>query len=192
MCPRDQLILNHLAFATGSARNIYARLPRHHVEFEEIEAEAFAAVCRAVDEFGPDQGCTLSTFVWRNIYWAIMDYLRSIDPLSKHDRALVEAGLHEDIRLLRIETAAGVDVPPNQECSVVEREREAHIPAAIAALRPRHAALIRRHYYGGETITEAGKALGVGWSRASDIHRRSLQLMRETLQAAGIRSVRDL
>ncbi|RMH44378.1 MAG: sigma-70 family RNA polymerase sigma factor [Deltaproteobacteria bacterium] len=64
---------------------------------------------------------------------------------------------------------------------VALRELRQEIARAIDALPEREAHFLRKHYYEGKTLQDAGKELGLSKSWSSRLHARAIDLLRDQL-----------
>jgi len=82
---REQRILNHLPLVRQIARALWARVP-NTVDSADLVSAGTLGLIRAVDGFDPDRGVVFEAFARRCIRGAILDYLRTQDPLPYSTR----------------------------------------------------------------------------------------------------------
>lgn len=82
----DDLIHSHAGLVTQIATAIAGRLPRH-VSYGDLVGWGTLGLCDATRRFDPSKA-SFKTFAKYRIRGAILDGLRSEDPVSRHDRKL--------------------------------------------------------------------------------------------------------
>jgi RNA polymerase sigma factor for flagellar operon FliA len=85
---REKLILGCEDQVKLLARKMACRLPGLHI-YDDLLSVAWIGAIKAVDRFEPGAG-KLSTYVGFKVRGAILDYLRSLDPLKREHRQLVK------------------------------------------------------------------------------------------------------
>ncbi|WP_428937778.1 sigma-70 family RNA polymerase sigma factor [Fontivita pretiosa] len=71
----DELVEQHLEFASKLAHRLCARLPGC-VDVEELESDAYLGLLRAARTFNPDRGVMFRTYAASRIHGAMLDGLR--------------------------------------------------------------------------------------------------------------------
>ncbi len=65
-------------------------LPNHPLaSWEDLEGAGLLGLMQALDSYDPDRGAQFSTHAYRRVQGALVDYLRSIDVLSRDKRQLM-------------------------------------------------------------------------------------------------------
>lgn len=83
---RDEVIKHYVWLVKCIARNIADSLP-HSVEGEDLLSAGTLGLIKAVDDFDPSRGVKLETYARFRIRGAILDELRSLDPLPYSTRS---------------------------------------------------------------------------------------------------------
>ncbi len=85
--------------------------------------------------------------------------------------------------IVPLEAANAVLDDESDVAAALERaELRAELARAVDALLPQERVVIRGYYFGGETLKEIKKALGVSESRVSQIHAQAVRRLRERLR----------
>lgn len=83
------------------------------------------------------------------------------------------------------------DPGPSVEDAAIREEELGWLAAAVAGLPDRLATLVRLHYLNGQPMSEVAAALGITDSRASQLHRQALSVLREAISSEpDLRSIR--
>jgi RNA polymerase sigma factor for flagellar operon FliA len=82
---REQRIVDHLPLVKQIAASFAARVPRS-VDAADLTSAGTVGLIRAVDAFDPDRGVAFEAFARRCIREAVLDHLRSLDPLPYSTR----------------------------------------------------------------------------------------------------------
>lgn len=81
----DELISRYLGLVYHAAREIAPRV-RDAVSLDELVSAGSLGLVQAMNGFEPERGLAFSTFAMRRIRGAILDELRSRDPLTRTER----------------------------------------------------------------------------------------------------------
>lgn len=82
---REQAILSCSRQVLRVSKKIHSHLPKT-IEIEDLLSVAWLGAIKAVDAFNPKLKVRLSTYAETRIRGTVLDYLRSIDPLSRVQR----------------------------------------------------------------------------------------------------------
>lgn len=85
---RRELLSRYLGLVHHAAREVAPRV-RDAVSLEELVSAGSLGLLQSMEGFDIERGLAFSTFAMRRIRGAILDELRSRDPLSRSDRAQV-------------------------------------------------------------------------------------------------------
>lgn len=85
---RRELLSRYIGLVHHAAREVAPRV-RDAVSLDELFSAGSLGLLQAMEGFDPDRGLAFSTFAMRRIRGAILDELRSRDPLSRADRSQV-------------------------------------------------------------------------------------------------------
>jgi RNA polymerase sigma factor for flagellar operon FliA len=88
LAARRELLSRYIGLVHHAAREVAPRV-RDAVSLDELFSAGSLGLLQAMEGFDPDRGLAFSTFAMRRIRGAILDELRSRDPLSRSDRAQV-------------------------------------------------------------------------------------------------------
>jgi RNA polymerase sigma factor (sigma-70 family) len=81
---QTQLVESQIPYARTLARRMYHRL-RGRIEREDLEGVAYLALVSCIGSFDAARG-TLTTYVFRRVNGAMLDFVRAEDPLSRDQR----------------------------------------------------------------------------------------------------------
>ncbi len=127
---RSQLAEHYLYLVRVVVGRMLYRLPSH-IERADLEQVGVIGLLQALDRFQPGRGARFETYALARIRGAIIDYLRSFDPLTRQERR----GVKDVIRAWqRLENEGNVDpsleelsqelgIPLDEIIWLVERER---------------------------------------------------------------------
>lgn len=174
------LVEQNLKLATLIARDHHRRLPAN-VERDDIDQAARMGLIDAALRFDAARGATFETFARWRINGAVRDYLRSLDCVSKEERAKInarEACESVEIRVddLYMEPRAAQASP--EEASIAA-QITAQIRSLIDGLSGRERTILRQYYYHDQTMAAIGGELGVQGARISQIHKRTIETLRQ-------------
>ncbi len=93
---REERILAQMPLVKRIAHALGARLPRR-VDLADVVSAGTLGLIRAVDRFDESRGLSLETYAGRCIRQAILDFLRSLDPLPYSTR----------VKIRRVEESTG-------------------------------------------------------------------------------------
>lgn len=85
---RRELLGRYIGLVHHAAREVAPRV-RDAVSLDELFSAGSLGLLQAMEGFDPERGLAFSTFAMRRIRGAILDELRSRDPLSRSDRSQV-------------------------------------------------------------------------------------------------------
>lgn len=77
-----------------------------------------------------------------------------------------------------------VDQQPRADDRIYNQQVSKHLLAAIESLPERERELLRKHYWEGKNLLEAGKDLGISKSWASRMHAQAVDRLKEALEKA--------
>jgi len=176
---RDQRILSLGPAVLGIARHRLRALPAC-ASLDDLIAAGWLGAIDCVDSFDPRRGAGLRTYAKWKINWAIGDYLREIDPLSRWHRAGVRNGEQLKVpaaRALGDLTTEPADQRAGEDFAAIDRRLTLVALKRQAALSPRYSEILERHC-AGERLVAIGRSLGIGVSRCSQIYKRALTKLR--------------
>jgi RNA polymerase sigma factor (sigma-70 family) len=87
---RNEAILQNLALVNNLARRLQSRVPPC-VTFDDLTSAGTIGLIEAVQRFDSTRGLKLRSYAQHRIWGAMLDFLRSADPLSRSERRRVRA-----------------------------------------------------------------------------------------------------
>jgi RNA polymerase sigma factor for flagellar operon FliA len=168
---------------------------------EDAIQEGAIGLIEAARRYDPERGIQFSTYAEHRIRGAILDGLRRLgrwrtdwEKIRESERATArQMGMsvgalrewEEELGDSPSKTTAG---PPEVEDAagplehLLAREASARLWGALAGLPERERRILARHYLGGVSLREAGRELTVSEARVSQLHRRALAKLRDSLR----------
>lgn len=152
------------------------------LEYEDLLQDAWLGAIDAVSRYDESQGWALSTFAHRRVRGAIIDGIRTRDHLSRsHRQRLRDAGetlsvlsLDADYSLVGARGDASysltevIEDPTASEAFAHIEDSDA-VRKAVARLPERMRHVVVEYYWGGRTLADIARSLGVTESRACQI-----------------------
>ncbi len=113
---RDELVLEHLPFAQRMAQCLQRTLPRH-VNYDELEADAYFGLLKAAAGFDPTRNVKFRTYAAKRIHGEMIDGLRERQQLRRQHTPLRIQSLDtcvcgEDGRMMRLADQIPSREPP--------------------------------------------------------------------------------
>jgi RNA polymerase sigma factor for flagellar operon FliA len=212
---REALIALHLPFARTMAGKLYARRHTSDVDFDEYLQLARVGLIESVDRYDAAQGASFRTYAAHRIQGSVLSGLDALTERGRQqafrrrieqDRlqslaapseavgedsftrlASIAVGLAlgfmlDDVGMYRAQEPAYAD---NSYAGVESRQLRPRLLELMAALPDRESRIIRHHYLQQVPFEEIAQSLGLTKGRVSQLHRRALGLLRETLRAEG-------
>jgi RNA polymerase sigma factor for flagellar operon FliA len=172
--------------ATRMARNLPPSVLR-----EDLVAAGALGLLDASRRFVGDRGANFEWYARVRIRGAMIDELRTLDWLSRHERSKARA--HAALGDADAFSIVGLDDLPEQQRSGATRDsmspagltekrmdRQA-LSNAILGLPEREARIVSLHYVDGVPFKEIAQRLGVSEPRISQLHTRALKMLHETM-----------
>ncbi len=156
-----------------------------HVDMEDLLSWGTTGLLEAMSRFDEGQGAKLSTFAYYRIRGAMLDGIGKVAPLSrKCYRNAREAG--DNHAIYRDECQAEQILDPRggvcPEDFAEKEQLQGLLQDAIEKLSTEQQHLVRKHYFGGESLKKAGQALGISKSWACRSHAKALSNLRAQMQ----------
>ena len=157
------------------------------VDHDDLVSWGTTGLLEAMKRFDPNQGAKLSTFAYYRIRGAMLDGIGKVAPLSrKCYRNAREAG--DKHAIYRKDCEAEEIIDPRDGVSpedLAERQQmQSLLENAITRLSKEQQHLVRKHYFGGQTLKTAGEAIGISKSWACRSHAKAIGKLRVELQRA--------
>lgn len=169
-CTRETLILQHLNLVRAISWNVAQRLPRS-VSTDDLASAGTLGLIAAADRFDSSRGLAFSTYARHRIMGAILDFLRTEDPLSRSARRAECGGAPVTVSLDQLTTPPAAHLGPRIEDRV-------DVGNARKCLSPRENRVISLLYDQDWPAREVAKLLGVNESRISQIKHRAVTKLR--------------
>jgi RNA polymerase sigma factor for flagellar operon FliA len=190
---RDALVEAHLALVEKVVDRVRPRLPRQ-VERDDLVASGYVGLLAAATGFDESRGVPFGAFARRRILGAILDHLRTVDPLSRDHRASVRAGTREFFEVqLHLDGKTGpadaeivfeshlattADCP---EAAAGRAQQAAAVRAALALLPPTERHVMEQHFLHDRPLTAIKADLGVSLQRTSNLKQQAVARLRRLL-----------
>lgn len=133
------------------AEIVAAIVARKGVDPEEALSEAYLAMCQALEEYDPARDAAVSTWLYRAIYWRMIDRLRSVHGRTNRPRRIPTVPLE-----YAPAEASCLDDGPDR----VDRD---DLLSFVASRGPTCRRLVRMAV-DGVTIRELAEEAGVSWN----------------------------
>ncbi len=189
----EHLIMSHLWLVRVVAKKVLDRLPSH-VELNDLTGDGMLGLITAARRYDPTRGVAFPLYAKHRIRGAIVDGLRRTDHLSRDSRSKAKKVEQERREIVFVEgtcgataeTIAGAVCPPDVMAG--NAELSATLRSAMRTLPARYREIVGLYHWRGLTMREIGRSYGINESRVSQIHKRALELMAESLRSKGITS----
>ncbi len=213
----DELVTAHLWLVRGIAKKVKEGLPVQ-VELNDLIEDGVLGLIAAAQRYDPKRGIPFPPYARFRIRGAILDGLRRTDHLSRDLRSKVKkadadalendwgrgtgpgvwrAGICAPVNGTTIARSVGSDtnVPEaaadeswRPDVVAGEGELSGVLRSAVGKLPRRYGQIVTLYHWRGLTMREIGRVFSINESRVSQIHKRALQLLAESLRAKGITS----
>lgn len=156
-------------------------------DHDDLVSWGTTGLLEAMNRFDPNQGAKLSTFAYYRIRGAMLDGIGKVAPLSrKCYRNAREAG--DNHAIYRKDCEAEEIIDPRDGVSpedlTEQQQMQSLLKDAIARLSEEHQHLVRKHYFGGQTLKTAGQTIGISKSWACRSHAKAISNLRVEMQRA--------
>lgn len=186
----------HLRLVSAIAKVLSRRLPST-VELNELINDGVLGLLDAARRFDASRGVSFSTYAGHRIRGAILDGLRTRDPLPRRvrrarKRAIALAGGQyqaSGVQLLELETALGVpeDDSLGPEARAIEADLLRCAWSGLAALPPRDRRVLVLRLVHGLTLREVAARLALSITRIAEIQARGLRRLRRIVDGEPVR-----
>lgn len=165
---------------------------KSHPQWDDILAEAYSGMWRAVQEVQLSGRCKLTTAATRGALWSALDFLRSdrnehrtlarrhsryvqvLRPLSLDEICVSDELAAENVVARRPEPSVP-DFSPDLLERILWRGRLDRLEAALPALEWQ---VFQLNVLGGDLLGEVAKTLGISYQRAGEARRHALRVAR--------------
>jgi RNA polymerase sigma factor for flagellar operon FliA len=189
---RARLVRDHLKVVHHIA-NKMARRAAPYLEVGDLVSIGAEALLRASERYDEGRAVSFGSFAYLRVRGAMIEGLGHAGPSSRgrmrkrKDRphaggAAPVVFAYDDTR----HAASATDELCERLNGAIDLARLGPaLPEAMAQLDRVDRTFIERHYFGGETLLDIGRDLGVSKSWASRIHARALVRLRDALERRG-------
>ncbi len=187
----DGEVEGYLPLVRQIAIRMHRKLPRS-ILIEDVIAAGTIGLMDALRRFEGERGAQFEWYARVRVRGAILDELRSLDWLSRRQRAEVRA---------RVESGAGgavvvlgfddlpehlrmvADNDQSSPADLAEQSSDrAALKNAVAHLPAREARIVSMHYFEGHAFKDIAAALGVSEPRISQLHSRAVKMLRAIME----------
>lgn len=213
---QDDLVIQYLPAVRAMAYRLRERLPSS-IDVNDLIAMGTEEMIKLSRRYNEDQNDSFWGYGKKRVYGSMLDYLRSLDVMSRSNRKLVKQidieidryynkhGEEPDIKYLadklnedeeKIRSAKNVSMiattlPINEQFSVYAEEQTEdiiekedlieHIQAILKTFNDREQLIIQLYYFEELNLKEISEMLDISESRISQIHKKLLVKIRESL-----------
>lgn len=172
----------HLPLVGGIARAMSRRLPPT-VEMDELINDGVVGLIEALGRYDPGRRVGFSTYAGHRIRGAILDGLRTRDPLTRACRRAQKAAGDDGIHLLTLDEAVTVpgDDAAGPEALALEADLHRQVRLGLAALPPRDRQVLVLRMVRGLPLRAVAARLSLSITRVAEIQARGLTRMRRFL-----------
>jgi RNA polymerase sigma factor for flagellar operon FliA len=189
----DPAVWLQLAFKVGL---YYGRNSMPALSPDDVRGAAALGLAKAMRQFDPARGVKPATYALTLIQGAVLEAMRSADPVPRSRRAQLNAGATEEPRDLHphsLDFSVVDDGDPIRAAELLEDDRPgpealtlacsevAALWSVVDTLPAREALAVRRRYLDGYKFPEIAAELGVTQSRAFQLHQQALGRLRQWL-----------
>lgn len=203
---REALVMLHAAWSRLVARDVFVKVQRFQVSWQDCTQNAMIGLLEAVDRYRPEHGVAFQTYARHRVRGAVFNGLRSVrdvlfDEQMATQRATdrfdsLQAGGDDDPVDAFVGLTVGLglafllDVLPEDELDATppgvyasqEKGRVLdHVATHLQDLPERERSIVTLHYFHYLPFVEIAGRLGVSKGRVSQLHRRALDMLRESL-----------
>lgn len=172
------LVEEHLKLVKAIARARHGYLPAF-VERDDVEQAGCMGLIDAARRYDGREGNSFETFARYRINGAISDYLRRLDPVSKEERAAINAGEAEEVGHLAIDDGLPLASPSETpEEAAMALQFTAQIRTLVNGLSGRERTVVEQYYYADRRLADVGKDFGCREARTSQIHKAAVEKLR--------------
>ena len=203
---QEALVIGACWLAGRVVHDIAAGAPRS-VDRQDLHSAALLALVNAARIFDPTRGVPFDAFARSRMRWAVLDELRTQDPLSRADRprasaapAAAAASAPQDRQTVIVHRRPADTARPGSggagdfgdaadPCAVspetyaIERDLVESVRDALVELTPRCRTAVVAHFIDGRDMRSIADELGVSPSRVSQLCAEGVRRLRRVLGA---------
>ncbi|WP_456398173.1 sigma-70 family RNA polymerase sigma factor [Desulfurobacterium sp.] len=195
---RKELVLEHLPLVKKIANKIYRRIPEGIVDFEDLVNTGVIGLIKAIDKYD-ERKANFSTYAYIRIRGEIMDFLRSIDFMSRGARekmkngeadllkaemiymTSIEEALFQGADKITIADTLKSDTPDPEEEALI-KDLKFRLARAIDNLSEREKLILQLIFVEELDLKSISNILEISVSRVSQIKTRALKKLSEILK----------
>ncbi|WP_457567701.1 sigma-70 family RNA polymerase sigma factor [Desulfurobacterium sp.] len=195
---RKELVLEHLPLVKKIANKIYRRIPEGIVDFDDLVNTGVIGLMKAIDRYD-ERKANFSTYAYIRIRGEIMDFLRSVDFMSRGARekmkngeaellkaemmyiTSIEESLFKGADKLTIADTLKSDAPGPEEETIL-KDLKFRLARAIDNLSDREKLILQLIFVEELDLKSISKILDISVSRVSQIKTRALEKLSEILK----------
>lgn len=177
---QQKLVEQNLWLVGCITKAIHAKLPAS-VEWDDVEQAGCLGLIDAAIRHDPSLGASFVTFARWRVNGAIRDYLRSLDFVSKEERSRITAGEACEPVQMRVDDlyAQPRDTAASPEELSMAAQITAQIGTLMEILNGRQRTILREYYFQDRTMSQIGKGMGVKEARISQVHKKTIEQLRQ-------------
>ncbi len=195
---RNDIVLEHLPLIKKIASKIYKRVPEGVIEFDELVNTGVIGLMKAIEKYD-DKKSNFSTYAYIRVRGEIIDYLRSLDFMSRGAREKIKNGEIDDLKteimymvsmeellfqgtdsLTIADTLKSSDRLPEE--NVILKEMRFRLARALDNLSEREKMILQLLFVEELDLKSISQILDISVSRISQIKKRALGKLYEILK----------
>lgn len=168
------------------AYRMLKNLPPNIESSDLINAGAYG-LYEAIRKYDSSKKTLLKTYAEFRIKGAMLDFLRSQDPIPRSRHKKEKLGEIEPLEFVNVESLKNESPHSGEErndpfINASARERAEKISSAIKELPSRERTIIKLYHYEGLTLKDIGSRLGITEGYASQIHSEVIKKLKKKLK----------
>ncbi|SNR76361.1 sigma-70 family RNA polymerase sigma factor [Desulfurobacterium atlanticum] len=195
---RKELVVEHLPLVKKVANKIYRRIPEGIIDFDDLVNTGVIGLMKAIDNFDNSKA-NFSTYAYIRIRGEILDYLRTLDFMSRGAREKVKNGEVENLKaeimymvsieellfqgadkLTIADTLKSEEVSPEE--NVILKEMKFRLARALDNLSEREKLILQLLFVEELDLKSISKILNISVSRISQIKKRAMEKLYKILE----------
>lgn len=177
----DELVRRHIFLVHAIAKKAHRHFAGR-VDYDELVALGSEGLVEASRRYDPSAGASFKTFAYYRIRGAMFDGVGAIAPLPRSVYRRRRCAATTETTARTAPCAPAELASEEDPAAEVQRQQvRALLERAIASLPEDKQHLVRACYFGGATLLDAGKQIGISKSWACRMHSKALQELRIAL-----------
>ena len=203
---REALVLLHAAWSRLVARDVFMKVRRFQVSWQDCTQNAMVGLLEAVDRYRPEHGVNFQTYARHRVRGAVFNGLRSVRDVLLDEQMVAQRttdrfdSLREGVDDDPVDRFVGLTVglglaflldalpedeldttPPGMYASQANERVIDRVATHLQDLPERERNIVTLHYFHYLPFVEIAARLGVSKGRVSQLHHRALDMLRESL-----------